>query len=306
MAGYSYDALAHKQQNLIRKARKGSVLAASTAAPQLTTLTDSSDKLLNLLPSGWFDLGWISDDGAQFSSNIDTSDVSSWGSVTPTRSDITQESTELQIAIQETNLHSIGMYVGVSTAGITAGTNGEVQIKKPLQPVKQTYQLLVLGVDENAAGEIYFARYLPNAEVTDKDDQAFSSGDDPVVWPVTFSARPDTTLGCAEMWFFGGPGWTSLLGGMGFGPAAPTNLTVGTVTSTTVPLTWTAPSPTPDSYVVQSSTDNGASWTDVASPSTATATISGLTTATTYKFRVAAVKNTVRGDYSAVVSATTS
>lgn len=217
MAGSSYDALSDKKQNLIRKARKGSVFAAPHSAGDIVTLTDTTDKLLKALPTGWFDLGWISDDGAQFSSNIDTSDVSSWGSVTPTRTDITQESTELQIAVQETNLNSIGMYVGVSTAGVTPdATSGEVKIVKPLQPLKQQYHLLVLAVDESDAGEIYIGRYLPNAEVTDKDDQAFSSGDDPLVWPVTFSARPDTTLGCSEMWLFGGPGWFALLDDMGF------------------------------------------------------------------------------------------
>lgn len=216
MAGFSYDSLMDKKQNLIRKARKGSVFAAHASAVHIDTLTDSTDKLLKALPTGWFDLGWISDDGAQFSSNIDTSDVSSWGSVTPTRTDITQESTELQIACQETNLSTIGLYVGIATAGITPETNGEVKILKPLQPMKQSYHLLNLAVDENEAGEIYMGRYFPNAEVTDKDDQAMSSGDDPLMWPVTMSARPDSEYGCAEAWLFGGPGWFAILEDMGF------------------------------------------------------------------------------------------
>lgn len=211
----SYDALASRQQNLIRKARKGSVFVAPTTADAIEDLTDSSNKLLKALPAGYKDLGWMSDDGAQFSSDIDVADVSSWGSITPTRTDINQESSELQVACQETNLWTIGLYVGVSTAGITAGANGEVKILKPLQPVKQSYRVLSVAVDENAAGEIYVARFWPNAEVTDKDDQAFSSGDDPLMWSVTFSARPDSVIGSAEQWFFGGPGWSSLLTDMG-------------------------------------------------------------------------------------------
>jgi hypothetical protein len=310
MAGASYDALMNKKQNLIRKARKGSVFAAPTSASQINTLTDPTDKLLTALPAGWFDLGWISDDGAQFSSNIDTSDVSSWGSVTPTRTDITQESTELQIACQETNLHTIGLYVGVATTGVTPAANGEVKILKPLQPVKQTYHLLNLAVDENEAGEIYMARYFPNAEVTDKDDQSMSSGDDPLLWPVTFSARPDTVYGCAEAWLFGGPGWNAILSDMGLGPATPQGLTVGTITSTSVVLTWTAVAGA-TSYLVQRSTDGGTTWTLQGSgaggaPSTANTTVTGLTTATAYKFRVATVAGGITGSYSNAVSATTS
>jgi hypothetical protein len=219
MAGASYDAIMGKQQNLIRKARKGSVFVAPYSADHVDTLTDATSKLLSPLPAGFTDLGWMSDDGAQFSSDINTSDVSSWGSITPTRTDINSESTTLQVAAQETKLTTIGLYIGVDTAGITAAANGEVKILKPLQPVKQSYHVLSLAVDENqdGSGEIYIGRYFPNAEVTDKDDQSFSSGDDPTLWPVTLSARPDSELGVSEIWLFGGPGMTSIADAMGLG-----------------------------------------------------------------------------------------
>lgn len=219
MAGSSYDALQDKKQSLIMKARKGSVFAAPSSAPHVDTLTDTTDKLLKALPTGYVDLGWITDDGAQFSTDINTSDVSSWGSTSPTRTDITSESLSLEVTIQETNLTSVGLYAGVASSGITAAANGEVKIVRPLQPVRQQYHLLNLAVDENAAGEIYIARYWPNAMVTDKGDQAFSSGDDPVMFDITFSARPDDTVGSTEVWFFGGPGWFSILDDLGLAAA---------------------------------------------------------------------------------------
>lgn len=90
----------------------------------------------------------------------------------------------------------------------------------------------------------------------------------------------------------------------------PSNLTVGTIAATTVQLMWTDIA-TADSYKVQRSTDGGTTWTDVASgaggaPTTNSTTVTGLTTATAYKFRVAGVFNSVTGDYSSAVSVTTS
>src|SRR5204863_8267337 len=118
------------------------------------TLTDATDSMLKTLPTGYKDLGWLSDDGASFSSDIDVSDTTSWGSVTPTRTDLNSESTELSVAAQETNLVTIGLYVGVATAGLTAAANGEVKILKPLSPMKQSYHVLSLSVDETPDGEI--------------------------------------------------------------------------------------------------------------------------------------------------------
>lgn len=214
MPGASYDALHGKKTELIRKSRKGSVFVAASSADHITSLTDATDSLLKPLPVGYRDLGWLTDDGAQFSSDIDVSDTSSWGSVTPTRTDLNSESSELAVSAQETNLGSIGLYVGVATAGIQAASNGEVRILKPLSPMKQSYHVLSLSVDETPDGEIYVARYWPNAEVTDKDDQAMNK-EDPLLWPVTLSARPDSGEGYSEAWLFGGPGWLALCAAMG-------------------------------------------------------------------------------------------
>lgn len=89
----------------------------------------------------------------------------------------------------------------------------------------------------------------------------------------------------------------------------PSNLAVGTIATTSVALSWND-LPTADSYKLQQSTD-GTTWTDVASgaggaPTTNSTTVTSLTTATLYYFRVAGVFAGVTGDYSSSVTATTS
>lgn len=87
----------------------------------------------------------------------------------------------------------------------------------------------------------------------------------------------------------------------------PSNLTVGTITSTSVALSWDDLAAA-DSYVVQQSTDGGTTWAAAGTggtPSTASTTITGLSVSTAYKFRVAGVFSSVTGNYSSAVSATT-
>lgn len=90
----------------------------------------------------------------------------------------------------------------------------------------------------------------------------------------------------------------------------PSNLTVGAITATSVALSWTDV-PTANSYLVQQSDDNGATWDAVTSgaggePTDPLTTVTGLTTATAYKFRVAGVFGATTGEYCTPVSATTS
>lgn len=93
-------------------------------------------------------------------------------------------------------------------------------------------------------------------------------------------------------------------------PDPVTSLTAGTVTSTTVPLTWTAPVATDVSkYEVAYSSDGGTNYTiatsSLAAPATSY-TVTGLTASTTYTIRVVAIDGAGNRSTSVTVLATTS
>lgn len=217
MAGVAYDDLQQRNAALIMKALQGSVFVAPFSATAITALTDT-DKLLKTLPPEYEDVGWTSDDGAQFSRNVDTSDITGWGSVEPLRSDVTADTTTLQLACLETKKATIGLYTGADMDAVTPdATSGEVAIEKPARPGFRYYRTLAVAVDLTDDGEYYIARFLPRARVTDYDDQNFQSSDDsPVTWAVTMTGYEDPTLGYSEKYFFGGPGWTAKLAAAGF------------------------------------------------------------------------------------------
>jgi hypothetical protein len=197
----------------------GSVLAdlKLTAGQKNTGLAAGIN--LKQLPSGMDDLGWLSTDGAAFSRDVSTSDVQSWGSVTPTRSDVTSDTSTMAVTAQETKLLTIGLATGADLAAISPDANtGEVRIEKPTRPASKHYRALSVAVDLGDGGEIYVARYFPRAKVTNYAEQSFGGGDDPIAWGVTLTGEEDSTLGFSESWLFGGPGWNALLTDMGFTP----------------------------------------------------------------------------------------
>jgi hypothetical protein len=217
MAGVSYDDLQQRNAALIFKALQGSVFVAPFGADAIVSLTDT-DRLLKTLPADYEDVGWTTDDGAQFSRDVDTSDITGWGSVEALRSDVTKDSTTLQMEALETKKATIGLYTGADMDVVVPDpTSGEVAIEKPARPGFRYYRVLGVAVDLTDDGEYYVARFLPRARVTDYDDQAFQSSDDsPVTWPVTMTGYEDPTLGYSEKYFFGGAGWASRLSAMGF------------------------------------------------------------------------------------------
>lgn len=220
----AYEDLKNKQTELIRKALEGSVFIADVTDPAIAALTTYAvgpPAVIDLapLPAGWDDLGWLSNDGAAFSRDVATSDVVSWGSVSPTRSDVTSDTSTVTVVAQETKLLTIGLATGADLAAVTPTVDsGEVSIEKPARPSSKFYRLLSLAVDLGDAGEIYIGRFLPRAKVTSYAEQSFGGGDDPISWGVTFTGYEDSVLGYSERWLFGGPGWQALLTEMGFTP----------------------------------------------------------------------------------------
>jgi hypothetical protein len=196
------------------------VFIAAASAAAITTLTADSTgtpgvPTLAALPTGYTDLGWSDDTGATFSSAVTTSDVTSWGSLEPTRRDITADDATLHIVCQETKLATISAYTGVDASVITSDvTTGEVSVAKPTRPVTQYHRLLALAVDEGDAGEIYVAQFWPRASLTNKGDQSYDAASNAIVWDTTWTAFVDPVVGYAVRYIFGGPGWQALLTAM--------------------------------------------------------------------------------------------
>lgn len=194
----------------------GTILANLFLTAGQQGLGAAADVDLAPLPVGYDDLGWLTNDGAAFSRDVSASEVTSWGSVSPTRTDITSDTTTMTVTAQETKLLTIGLATGADLSAIVADAEtGEVSIAKPGRPKSKHYRVLSLAVDQGDGGEIYVARFLPRAKVSNYAEQSFGGGDDPITWGVTFTGEEDSDLGYSERWIFGGPGWSALLTDMG-------------------------------------------------------------------------------------------
>lgn len=91
-------------------------------------------------------------------------------------------------------------------------------------------------------------------------------------------------------------------------PGQVTGLTAGTATSTTQPLSWTAPSSggAPSAYTVEYRKTGDTAWTTATTSATSpSGTVTGLTAATGYDYRVTATNGAGSGTPSSIVSATT-
>lgn len=223
-----YDELKNLQADLIRKALGGSAfLAPSSADPiaALTTYTAAEvgppavEAKIDMtpLPAGYGDLGYLTDDGIGQSNETSNSEITSFQSVTPTRTDLVSDTDTITVTCQETKLLTIGLFTGATlSADSLAANTSELSIPKPERPVARTYRLLTLAVDNSSDGEIYIGRFYPNVKVTGKGDQVYSKADQALVWPVTFTAQPDGALGYSVRYLFGGAGWAALTAKMGF------------------------------------------------------------------------------------------
>src|SRR5690349_14293823 len=88
------------QASLIRKAKGGSAFIAPSSADAIDEDFVGAGGVLAALPTNYEDLGWLSNDGMGFSRDVSTSDVTSFGSVSPTRSDITSDTTAMSVTAQ--------------------------------------------------------------------------------------------------------------------------------------------------------------------------------------------------------------
>lgn len=130
--------LQNVQTELIRKAKSGSAFLAPVSAADIDEDFVGPGGVLTTLPTDYEDLGWLSNDGMGFSRDVSTSDVTSFGSVSPTRSDVVSDTSTVTVTCQETKLLTIGLATGVDIATIkTPKTSGAVMVRKPVAPASK-------------------------------------------------------------------------------------------------------------------------------------------------------------------------
>lgn len=170
------------------------------------------------IPAGYMPVGMITkDDGASWSRDQESSDVTSYGYAEPVRRDIVSDITGLSFTMQESKKLSMEMFHGLDLSAITTDADGNFFFDKASRPAQRKYRVLALGKDGDGPDAIYVARWLPNAQVTENGEQAWSEGDE-VKYPATLTAYTDSQFGTSFREIWGGPGLDHAA--MGF--AAPT------------------------------------------------------------------------------------
>lgn len=213
-----YTSIAHRQATLIRKALQGSVFIAPYSTSAITSITTGASMDIAPLPDGYTDVGMIDKKNAvTWASKVTTQEVTTWGDVYSSRTDITKIEASLKFSALETNITTLELYLGQSLSSIPlAATTKELQVPLPTRPAPIPYRVLGLfqdGVGDNA---IYVARFYPRAFVTDIADQKWDDDADALSWDITMTAQMDSTIGTTCVHFFGGPGWASMLANTGF------------------------------------------------------------------------------------------
>lgn len=298
--------------DLVRKGLNGGVLIGRYPATAVLTTLTAPDGIITL-PAGYQTVGQISEDGVTFGMDQEVAEVRGWGSSTFVRRDITSSDKTIAFSALETRRLTKELISDLDLSGVTMSPEGEVVITHPDRPATKYWRTLAIGVDGDGDQRYYFGKFYPRASVSEREEEVWSDGDDPITYGVTMSGMLDAAVGYACREFLFGPGALAAAAAMGWTVStliAPTTLAAGTITATTVALTWVAVTGAV-TYRVLISTNNGDTYTDVSgaaggTPATASTTVTGLTASTAYRFRVAAVNASgTRGPSSASIAVTT-
>lgn len=202
--------LSGSDPKLVLRLRKMAVLMAPENAPAITTISNVGGTALSI-PAEYQKVGYLGkDEGAVLTPGIETSDSTAYGQSQPINQYVTSSSFTAGFTMKETNKTVLEAYYGMDLSAIRANaTTKEVKFDVPDQPEVRYVRLLIIGQHRDGADAIYVAQFLPRATVNDIGEQTMSDTDD-FVYPVTYTALVDATLGTSRRPFFAGPGMATL------------------------------------------------------------------------------------------------
>lgn len=198
------DVRKHNEDNLF-KALEMSIFAkiAEPGDEDLVTIFDEDGIVV---PEGYEDVGLTTkDDGATWTSAVDTSEDPSHGYLEPSRTDITSDVSGLSFTAREAKRIVMELFYGQKIQMQDAGNGGGFW-DKTTRPVRQRVRLLGIAQDGEGSNQVVCARWLPSSMLSDRSDQEWSDSASST-YPLSFNAHRDPRFGVAFRELWGGPGW---------------------------------------------------------------------------------------------------
>ena len=204
---------------LVRKALSTIVAVGPASADPITSILDAADGLLAPLPTGYLQLGRLTEDGSSFARETELSEIFGHGSSDPTRSDIRRSTKRATITCLEVRKRVLELSQGVESLGETGslvGGSAQVTWDEPKTPTYPYLRAIFIAKDITAGGEIYVARHALKCKVTEAGEEMWSDQDQAMVTPLTFTFYKDNDAGTPLRHFRGGPGYAEIVTDEGF------------------------------------------------------------------------------------------
>ncbi|MBW8171793.1 hypothetical protein K0651_01855 [Ornithinimicrobium sp. Arc0846-15] len=145
------------------------------------------------------------DDGATWTRSQETSETTSHGYAQPTRIDVVSDVSGLTFTGQESKRTVMEVYHDLDLSGVTTDADGNFYFDKPDRPSQRRWEVWGIGKDGAGPDAIYTARILPEAQITEMQDQAWTEGDE-TKYPCTMTGYVHEGWGTSLREIWGGPG----------------------------------------------------------------------------------------------------
>jgi len=158
---------------------------------------------LQALPTGYESGGLTTTDGITLPRNVTVDDVMSWQSTEITRSDTSQDQTQVQFILQQTSRVSIALSENKLLSEVGAlGT--ALKLDRATSAVEPLRKLLVIARD--VQNDVTIGRFFARTKVTAHDAQKLARTDT-LNYGFTMTAYLDPAFGTSQRYFVGGAGW---------------------------------------------------------------------------------------------------
>jgi hypothetical protein len=178
----------------VRYGAKGHVYVAipggSPSSPTDATGADSGTA-----PTGFTDLGLVSEDGFSIAKSVDTTDLKAWGAGI-VRTSVTDTSHEFSFSLLETNADVMGLWFGADPT-VVATTKFEIAV--PGAAAVTEFRCAIDWRETIGGATKAFRLFLPRATVTSFEDLSFNEND-PVSYGLTLKALSDGSGKAYYVW----------------------------------------------------------------------------------------------------------